>query len=116
VYLVYGERHDPFTHTFPPPHVIPQPPQLFASVSGSTQIPPHIKGQPHTDDEHDIGATHVTPQPPQFTGSVVTSRHDPLQQLEPVPHTLPHEPQLLLFERVLTSQPSLAVPLQLPYP
>jgi len=68
---------------------VPHPPQLFLSVLVSVQVPPHrvvVPVQLHEPAVHSVPPVHVVPHSPQFFGSLLSSTHDPLQFVLPVPH------------------------------
>lgn len=64
------------------PHAMPQPPQLFTSLSTLRQMLV----------QHAEPAPHARPHAPQFDESFVVSMHTPPQQLRPAPQAGP-EPQ-----------------------
>ena len=95
--------HEPEEHTWPPPHPIPQPPQLPLSVCVSTS--------------HPLAAV---PSQLAKPGLHAPMTHVPVEQVAPALgklHWIPHPPQLFTsLPCVAVSQPLLAMPSQLPYP
>jgi hypothetical protein len=76
-------EHTPFRQTVVPEQTLPQAPQLFRSLLGSTQTPLHqvFVGQTQVPPEHtgaDGGQT--IPQAPQLYGSAVRLVQTPPQQ------------------------------------
>jgi RNA polymerase subunit RPABC4/transcription elongation factor Spt4 len=124
--------HIPLVHICPVAHARPHAPQWAVLVLVFTQAPLHTvwpAGHAHVPPEHDCPLAHTTPQPPQLFTSVVTLMHDapqsacpeghtqvPDEHVCPVAHARLHVPQWVVLVLVLTSQPSLTVPLQLAKP
>jgi hypothetical protein len=92
-----GHLHSPPTHSDPPPHITPHPPQftLLAVKSVQTPLQPvspyrqHIpfdatnpEGQPHVPPLH-APPEQTTPHEPQFAGSAFKSLQTPLQAVCP---------------------------------
>jgi hypothetical protein len=85
--------HFPALQTSPAPHFVPQPPQLFTSTSGFTQLEPQtIVPSPHESAHapalQTIEAPQAFPQPPQFCPSIVVSTQVAPQSV-PVAQTMP---------------------------
>ena len=119
------QTHAPAAHAWVPVHVLPQSPQLRASLVTSVQRPAHIfalEGHAHAPATH-ASPPQSLPQPPQLRASLLKSTqrpphvlpvahvHLPDAQVPAVPHDPPHEPQFAAsFER------SLQLPLQFTSP
>jgi hypothetical protein len=110
--LMSGSQFPP--EHWPPPQLIPQPPQLFESVAKSAQLPeqqvrpaPHCIPQPpqlfesvensvtfvQLPEQQVCAAEQLIPQPPQLFESVEKLAQIPEQQLTPAAHALLHFPQ-----------------------
>jgi hypothetical protein len=66
--------HDPLTHCWAPPHIVPQAPQFLASLFSSTHAAPHwVRPAPHVSWQLAFEQTsppgQTIPQPPQLLGS-----------------------------------------------
>jgi hypothetical protein len=119
-----GQPQALLTQACPPEHGLPQKPQLSASLAVSVQPVPHCVvsiGQLATHIvwwQYGMPAWHIVPQAPQLAPSDARFTHlsphgvrppvhvhMPAVQLCPVPHFLPHIPQLLKSVAVLMQVP-----------
>jgi hypothetical protein len=91
-----SQLHTPLVQVAPTAQVCPQPPQLFSSVSVSTQVLRQtlspLRGQAHWPLRQLVGPPQVRPQAPQLSLSVCSEMQVPPQQPSPVaqPAPLPH--------------------------
>ena len=84
--------------------------QPSAAVCGSAQTVPHA---PQFDGSMEVFEQYVAGATPQVTrGDAQVVPHTPPEHTRPAVHVTPHAPQFALSVCVLTSQPSMATPLQ----
>jgi hypothetical protein len=97
-----GHWHAPLKHCWPPEHLVPQVPQLFASDLVSVQPMPHaVRPVPqvaaHTPAEHTSVAPHLVAHAPQLSGSLDVSTQAPEQATIPEAHAgLPPVPVVVV--------------------
>ena len=97
-----GHRHAPLKHCWPPEHLVPQVPQLFASDMVSVQpmlhaVKPVEQAAEHTPDEHTCAAAHLVAHAPQLSGSFEVSTQAPEQATVPTLHVgLPPVPVVVV--------------------
>jgi hypothetical protein len=90
-----GHWHVPLKHCVPPPHLVPQVPQLAASDLVSVQpmlhaVRPVVQAAVHALAEHSVVVPlHLVPHAPQLSGSLVVSTHAPEQVINPPPQVGP---------------------------
>ena len=76
-----GHRQSPIWHVVPPAQVLPQVPQLRASVCVLTHAPPHVASpapvHAHAPDTHTWPPLHALPQRPQCDASDASDTHAP---------------------------------------
>jgi hypothetical protein len=92
----------------PAAHVIPHPPQFFASLFGSMHWPLHDSepvGQAHAPPAHTWPPPHVWPQEPQLAGSFNGSTQVPPQLTKAARHTHCRSMQRSVTAQALSHEP-----------
>lgn len=79
--------------TWPPWHIVPQLPQFDGSLRGTQRLPQRMKPAPHWQMElAQVPVPHELPHAPQLAGSLTVLAHKPLQVAKPVGQPCRHMP------------------------